>query len=208
MPREESVGNSGKPSVAMDRIAQLDAIIAQYDLNLHPFYQDWRMGTLPTEKLRDYAGEYGQFVATIAAGWETLGESHYADEEREHEELWSVFLAELKSDTLSNHPTTAALVAAAKANFAVNPEAVGALYAFEAQQPRTSRSKLDGLNEHYQFTDAAKEYFVVHADDIAEAALLREYTIRQTNEEFEQSKAACATLAQAMWRALDGIYEA
>jgi pyrroloquinoline-quinone synthase len=192
----------------MDRIAELDAIIAQYDLNLHPFYQDWRMGTLPTAKLSDYAGEYGQFVATIAEGWETLGELHYAEEEREHEELWGVFKTELGTNSLSNYAETAALVAAAKANFAVNPEAVGALYAFEAQQPRTSRSKLDGLNEHYTLSDDAKKYFVVHADDVAEAALLREYTLRQSDEEFARSKAACETLVNAMWKALDGIYQA
>lgn len=203
-----AIGISGKPLVAMDRIAELDAIIAQYDLNLHPFYQDWRMGTLPVTKLADYSGEYGQFVATIAEGWETLGELHYAEEEREHEVLWGSFKQELATTELSNYPETAALVAAAKANFAINAEAVGALYAFEAQQPHTSRSKLDGLNEHYQFTDDAKKYFVVHADDVAEAALLREYALRQSDEEFARTKVACETLAKAMWKALDGIYEA
>src|SRR5438046_91224 len=98
----------------MNRISQLDAIIEQFDLNKHPFYQDWRMGTLPVRKLQSYATEYQAFVGTIASGWETVGEGHYADEERFHELLWTKFKTELGAIGSANLPSTDTLVTASK----------------------------------------------------------------------------------------------
>jgi pyrroloquinoline-quinone synthase len=192
----------------MDRIAQLDAIVRQFELNNHPFYADWRKGCLPVEKLRVYAREYGRFVATIASGWETLGFDHYADEEREHEALWAHFQSSLNSAAGPAQPQTDALVGCARSLFSVKPAAAGALYAFEAQQPHTSATKLDGLNEHYDVSDAGKEYFRVHANDFAEAEDLRRVVLAMSDAEFEQTRAACAVVCSAMWTALDGVYYA
>jgi pyrroloquinoline-quinone synthase len=190
----------------MSRIEQLEAIVVQHDLNLHPFYQEWRAGTLPTHKLVDYSGEYGLFVSTIAAGWDTIGETHYAEEEREHEVLWDDFKGALGFETLSSRPQTNTMVSAAMNLFSTKPEAVGALFAFESQQPYTSQSKLDGLNEHYPLSDEGKKYFVVHASDFAEVEDLKRHIASLTDEEFERTKTACAILSAAMWGALDGIY--
>ncbi len=191
----------------MDRIAELNSIVDQFNLNAHPFYQDWRMGTLPVDKLRDYAGEYGRFVGTIADGWETLGESHYAEEEREHERLWTDFQLEIGALPLSNRASTEVLVNAASQYFGKNKAtALGALYAFEAQQPHTSRVKLEGLKEHYQTTAKGQEYFLVHADDVAEVELLRSMVTNMSEGEYLQAKHACATVCAAMLGALDGVY--
>ena len=35
------------------RIDELDEIVGQFDLNEHPFYQSWRAGTLPIERLSE-----------------------------------------------------------------------------------------------------------------------------------------------------------
>lgn len=190
----------------MDRVAELDAIITQFDLNKHPFYQDWRMGTLPVEKLRDYAGEYARFVDTIDEGWDRIGESHYADEERVHERLWTQFQLTLGAVSATNRPQTDTLVAAARNAFKGEAEAVGGLYAFEAQQPNTSQSKLDGLKEHYSVGEKGEEYFLVHASDFAEAEALRGYVAKMTDEEFARAKTACAVVCAAMVGALDGVY--
>lgn len=190
----------------MDRISQLDAIVAQFDLNQHPFYKEWSMGTLPVEKLRDYAAEYERFVGTIDQGWETVGQPEFAEEERVHERLWADFRSEIGDACGSPLPTTDVLVEAAENLFRLPATAHGALYAFEAQQPRTSRSKLDGLMAHYQVSDKAKEYFRVHADDFAEAECLRKAMLHMSEEEFAQTKTACAVVCAAMWGALDGIY--
>ena len=190
----------------MDRIAQLDAIVAQFDLNTHPFYQEWVMGTLPMEKLRDYSAEYGRFVATIAKGWDTVGEHGYADEERLHEGMWANFRADIDGTLEPKLATTDVLVTAADKLFSEKATAYGALYAFEAQQPKTSRSKLDGLNKHYNLSETGKEYFVVHADDFAEAECIRKAVAEMSEDEFLQTKTACAVVCAAMWSALDGIY--
>ncbi len=190
----------------MDRIQQLEEIIARHDLNSHPFYQAWRMGTLPTEKLTDYAGEYGRFVATIAKGWDTIGESHYAEEEREHEVLWNDFKSELGCTTLSARPQTDVLVTAADRLFTTPAEAVGALYAFEAQQPNTAQSKLEGLNEHYSMSDKAKHYFVVHASDFNEVEDLKGHVARMSEDDFARCKTACTIVSASMYSALDGVY--
>src|ERR1043166_2179528 len=129
----------------MTRVEQLDAIVKQFELNGHPFYQEWKMGTLPAWMLAIYADQYSHFVGTIADGWETLGEDFYADEEREHEGLWSNFKTAVGARDSGISPSTDILVNASSNLFKTKPEAIGALYAFEAQQPYTSRAKLDGL---------------------------------------------------------------
>jgi pyrroloquinoline-quinone synthase len=199
---------SAVSTLNQDRVRELDALVEHFDLNLHPFYRDWVMGELPVEKLRDYAGEYERFVGTIASGWETLGQEHYAEEEREHERLWAAFRLELGCERPSGRPSTETLVRAAQNAFSTPATAAGALYAFEAQQPATSRSKLDGLEQHYRISDEGKEYFRVHADDVAERDLLREVVSKMTDAEFAQTKTACALVGSAMWAALDGIYYA
>jgi pyrroloquinoline quinone (PQQ) biosynthesis protein C len=193
----------------MSRKVEIAAIIAQFDLNTHPFYQAWVMGTLPKEKLQDYAGEYARFVGTIASGWDTIGETKYVEEEREHEVLWADFRYELGVTPESRRPQTDVLVNAATNFFGADaPEAVGALYAFEAQQPMTARSKFDGLNEHYPMSDKAKEYFRIHADDILEAQLLEKHMEEMSDADFARAKGACTVICAAMWSALDGIYYA
>lgn len=192
----------------MSRISQLDAIIEQFDLNKHPFYQDWRMGMLPVEKLKSYAVEYQAFVGTIASGWETVGQDHYAEEERFHELLWAKFRAELGASGTAELSSTETLVLAANNLFNKPAEALGALYAFEAQQPHTSRSKLDGLREHYGLSEEGQEYFLVHADDLAEAELIRTKVAELSDADFERAKTACAIVCSAMYGALDGIYYA
>jgi pyrroloquinoline-quinone synthase len=190
----------------MDRIAQLDALVAQFDLNKHPFYNDWRMGTLPVEKLRDYAAEYGAFVGTIDNGWDTLGETHYAEEEREHEQLWADFQLALGAGARSGRPQTETLVTAARNAFGSKPEAIGALYAFEAQQPNTSQTKLEGLREHYTVGEAGEKYFEVHANDFNEVEDLKVHLANLSDDEFARAKNACAVVCSAMYGALDGVY--
>ncbi len=190
----------------MDRIAQLDAIISQFDLSTHPFYVEWREGTLPVERLREYAAEYARFIDTVDEGWDRIGEPKYGEIEREHERLWSRFQLEIAAGRYEPNPSIDTLVSAARNSFKSKPEAVGALYAFEAQQPETAQSKLDGLTRHYSISEAGREYFKVHAKDIAEAVLLKTYIEALSDGEFARAKTACAVLCAAMWGALDGVY--
>lgn len=194
--------------MSSNRIEELDAIVAQFDLNQHPFYVEWRAGTLPVERLREYASEWAPFIACLDAGWERIGEPAYADEEREHDELWRSFRAALGSDGEARRPQSATLRAVGENAFASVPEALGALYSFEVQQPATAQSKLAGLREHYAgAVDAeGRRYFEEHAVETDEPAMLAEKIDQLSDGEFARAKTACAIFSAAAWGALDGVY--
>lgn len=190
----------------MTRRQELDEIVQRFDLNRHPFYVDWRAGTLPMERMRDYAAEWAPFIGSLADGWERLGHAEYADEEREHDELWSRFRAALGAGSTARRPQSDTLLTVARNAFSQRPEALGALYAFEVQQPATAQSKLAGLDEHYRLPDGARDYFVAHAAETDEPALIARQIDALSDGEFARAKTACALLSAAAWGALDGVY--
>ncbi len=191
-----------------DRTDELDAIVRSHDLNEHPFYVEWRAGTLPVERLAQYADEWAPFIGAIDAGWERIGFPDYAAEEREHELLWSEFRAALGAGGRMRRPQSRTLLAVGENAFASVPEALGALYSFEIQQPATASSKLAGLREHYAGTvDAeAQQYFVEHAVETDEPAMLAGLIDGLSDGEFARAKTACAVFSAAAWGALDGVY--
>jgi pyrroloquinoline-quinone synthase len=190
------------------RIEELDAIVRQFDLNAHPFYVAWRAGELPIERLREYATEWAPFIAALDRGWDRIGEPSYAAEERAHDILWSAFRASLGSSGEMIRPQSATLVAVGHNAFAAVPEALGALYSFEVQQPATARSKLAGLREHYAGTvdEAGQAYFVEHAIETDEPAMLAAKIDALSDDDFARTKTACAVFSAAAWSALDGVY--
>ena len=190
------------------RIDELDAIVRQFDLNEHPFYRDWRAGTLPIDRLRDYADEWAPFIGAIDAGWDRIGYPDYAAEEREHDELWSRFRTSLGACGTMSRPQSATLLAVGANAFASVPEALGALYSFEVQQPATAASKLAGLREHYAGTvdDDGQRYFVEHAVETDEPAMLAARIDELSDGEFARARTACAIFSAAAWGALDGVY--
>ena len=132
----------------------------------------------------------------------------YAAEEREHDALWARFRAALGATSEMGLPQSKTLLAVGEQAFASVPEALGALYSFEVQQPKTATSKLDGLREHYAGTvDAdAQQYFVEHAVETDEPAMLAALIDKLSDGEFARAKTACAIFSAAAWGALDGVY--
>jgi pyrroloquinoline-quinone synthase len=192
------------------RIDELDKIVRAFDLNQHPFYQAWRAGTLPIERLAEYAAEWAPFIAVLDEGWERIGEPAYAAEEREHDELWARFRAALGAGTDARRPQSQTLFTVGQNAFASVPEALGALYSFEVQQPATAESKLAGLCEHYAgAVDAdGQEYFRVHAIETDEPAMLAARIEALGDDDFARVRTACAVFSAAAWGALDGVYYA
>ncbi len=189
----------------------LNTILERWNLLRHPFYQAWSAGTLPVEALQVYAREYGYFIATLPKGWETLGDLETAAEEREHAELWEQFTVAIgvadrpQDDVLL--PQTGQLLRLAEETFSQRASALGALYAFEAQQPATAQSKLQGLRQFYSFPADVEPYFAVHSTNHHETAKLLRQIEELSAEEQAQALVACAEMAQAMWNALTGIYQ-
>jgi pyrroloquinoline-quinone synthase len=188
---------------------QIDPILEKWDLLKHPFYQAWSAGTLPVEALQLYAREYGNFIALLPRGWETLADASTAAEEREHAALWADFASALdESPAEASEPAAQELVRNAETLFGSPASALGALYAFESQQPATAKSKLEGLRAHYQLPEAAEPYFEVHSINWHEAAKIRAELERLSPAEQAEARLACEQMAESLWNALTGIYEA
>jgi len=187
---------------------RLDAAIGEQRLLDHPFYRSWSEGTLPIAALRTYAAEYGAFIAAIDSGWEQVGDSDHAAEERVHARLWDRFARHLGTEVSTPEiPEVEAMLATARRLFANPATAWGALYAFEAQQPGTSEEKLKGLSAHYNIgPDApAAEYFRVHAADYHEADQIT--AALAVAPAPDAAVDACAEMAGALWGALTGIHD-
>jgi pyrroloquinoline-quinone synthase len=187
----------------------LDTILEKWNLLKHPFYQAWSAGTLPVGALQVYAREYGNFISSLPRAWETLKDSETAAEEREHAEMWTDFTAAVGGFTAdASLPQTLNLVRASDALFAARATALGAMYAFEAQQPATAKSKLDGLKTHYNLPQGVEPYFEVHSANWHESEkILRQIESLPVDEQ-ERALAACEQMAASLWDALTGIHDA
>jgi pyrroloquinoline-quinone synthase len=191
------------------KIQSIDSAVEKFNLLNHPFYRAWSAGSLPASALELYAWEYRKFIGKVAEGWDACGDGKIAEEERYHYTLWTQFAESLsEEDANTDVQEVNDLVTACENSFESYPTALGALYAFEVQQPWTSKSKLEGIRTHYASLNADEVYFDVHVDDFAEPALLREKM--EALSEDDQSKAvdACDEVCEKLWNALTGIMHA
>ncbi len=186
---------------------QLQQSISRWNLLDSAFYQAWSAGELPLEALSAYAREYGAFISTIADGWRAHGDESTAAEECEHVELWRRFASALGTDIAAPEvPEVRSLVELSRKQFADSTESLGALYAFEAQQPGAARSKLEGLRRHYDVDQAGEAYFEVHQNDFEEPALLLQRIKALPASEQARAAEACEEMSRSLRSALDGLY--
>lgn len=181
----------------------LHAAVEPHTLLDHSFYRAWNDGDLGVESLREYAAEYGVWIEALAEGWEAIGETRYAAEERRHWALWGEFAAALRVERSTPRDGVEALLSVARGHFEEGATAMGALYAFEIQQSRTARTKLRGLRRHYTLGRGAEGYFEAHLDDGSEAGLLLSSMTKLDRPAQERAIGACAETARALWNALD-----
>ena len=91
-------------------------------------------------------------------------------------------------------------------------DGLAALYAYESQVPMVAKTKRVGLAAFYGLVDArAVEFFTVHEGaDIIHSRVERELLVEHcaTAEQQERAIAAAGEAADALWRFLDGVYEA
>src|SRR5258708_12408432 len=187
---------------------ELTRVVSKWDLLQHPFYQAWSAGTLPTDALKTYASEYGAFIRLLPDGWKLLGDAQTAQEELEHAELWDRFATALgtKVTTKSHIPQVEMLLRGTTHLFTDPASAVGALYAFEVQQPATAESKLNGLKTHYQYPTHPELYFELHRHKHHTRQKLLERIEALSDDEQHLAARSCAEMAEALWDALSGIY--
>ena len=193
----------------MDFKQALDSKISKYNLLDHPFYQAWSAGELPVEALKCYAREYGAFISTLPKGWDTLNDPETVEEETEHIDMWADFADGLNTEVSEAQiPQVKALLETAENLFSESETALGALYAFEAQQPETAKSKLTGLKEFYQLPEKVEPYFETHSHNEHEAEKLLERIGALPSDSQESVVQACEQMSSALWDALTGIHDA
>ncbi|MEP6708895.1 MAG: hypothetical protein ABJB32_02035 [Verrucomicrobiota bacterium] len=184
----------------------LDVSITCWNLLNHPFYRAWSDGTLPLEKLKRYAAEYGNYIATIANSWRTVGEAEIATEEETHLGLWNKFAksigTEVRRPSLRETKTLIALSCECGSDRA---RVLGSLYAFEAQQPDTAASKQQGLEKFYPQLCADDTYFRVHMNEHHEPEILLRRMAATSPVDQRKTVDACEKTACALWDTLTAI---
>ena len=190
------------------RIDELDAIVRQFDLNEHPFYTEWRAGTLPVERLAEYADEWAPFICVVdQAG---SGSAIRGTPPRS--------ASTTRSGGVPCRARRDGARCAARSRRRCWPwvsrhshrcrRRSARSTASRSSSRRPRRRKLDGLREHYAGTvDAdAQQYFVEHAVETDEPAMLAALIDGLSDGEFARAKTACAIFSAAAWGALDGVY--
>jgi pyrroloquinoline-quinone synthase len=207
-------------------VARIDAEIEKRSLLKHSFYQMWSEGRLTVDHLKGYSKEYFQLVKAVPAFVQNVASANSdalllpsiqenLKEESEHVEPWARFAGALgvPAFELQNY------AGAAKTNDAVSKimsltsqsfeEAVAAMYAFEAELPKISRSKIDGLVKFYRMTGKdALNYFEIHEEaDVRHAQVWRDILNALPEEKREKAFAAAVESLKAQNMLLDSVQE-
>jgi pyrroloquinoline-quinone synthase len=208
----------------MDIIQMIDSEIEKRSLLKHPFYQMWSEGKLTIDHLQGYSKEYFQLVKAVPGLVESIPAANSvarndiasnAREEAEHIEPWIKFSEALgiSRSELAGHEGEAktksavsALQALAGSSF---EEAVAAMYAYEAELPRISRSKIDGLKKYYNLdSEDATRYFEIHEEaDVRHAQVWREILQKIPADKQETAYNAAVKSLKAQNLLLDSVQE-
>jgi pyrroloquinoline-quinone synthase len=209
----------------MDNIVQrIDSEIEKYSLLKHSFYKMWSEGKLTINHLQGYSKEYFQLVKMVPKFVERMaGVTGNSDdivtknacEEAEHVELWVRFATALgvsRSDLInyggSEKTNEAVARLMAFANFTFE-EAVAAMYAYEMELPKISRSKIDGLKKFYSMdSEDAIKYFEIHEEaDVRHAQVWREILQNIPADKQEAVFNAAIESLKAQNMLLDSVHE-
>jgi pyrroloquinoline-quinone synthase len=196
---------------------RIEAARERHDVLQHPFYIRWSAGELAPDELARYSGQYRHAVTAIAdLSAEAAADlpqhpelEGHAAEERAHIGLWDGFVEAVGGDCAAE-PTaeTAACVELWTERDGALGE-LGRLYAIESGQPEISKTKLEGLSQHYDIdSPAGTRYFTVHRGrDVEHAAEGRELLeqLITTSEDEDIVVAAAERAFEANWGLLDGI---
>jgi pyrroloquinoline-quinone synthase len=210
-------------------LESLDALIEEYHLLKHPFYQAWTKGTLSREALQLYAEQYYQHVRAFPENLKQLAdraeeplaglvEDNLAEEldpVSPHPVLWRQFaeslgVSDASLDEAHALPGIAALLdsydeAASQGTMA---QAVAAFYVYEAQVPEIATQKISGLKRFYDITEPrALAYFGVHEEaDVRHRAAWREWLAGQNTDDSLGVLCVAERSLKALWGALDAVY--
>jgi pyrroloquinoline-quinone synthase len=204
--------------VSNDVWQRIEQARARWNVLEHPFYQRWSAGELSREELALYSGQYRHATAAIARLSASVAESapaaeraglrRHAEEEETHIALWDGFVEAVDGEVAA--PPTAETRECIEAWTADDDRLAQLvrLYAIESGQPAISRTKREGLAEHYGIGDGpGNEYFRVHEEaDVNHAAEGRSLIeAHLADADPDVLVAAAESVFKANWRLLDGV---
>ena len=209
----------------MDIVARIDSEIEKRSLLKHAFYQMWSEGKLNIDHLQGYSMEYFQLVKAVPGFVQSIEKSadpalradiaDNAREEAEHVEPWVRFATALgvSRGDLANYAgadkTNEAVATMQKLSGASFEEAVAAMYAYEMELPKISRSKIGGLKKFYGMSsEDATKYFEIHEEaDVRHAQVWREILQKLPADLQEKAYNAAVESLKAQNMLLDSVQE-
>jgi pyrroloquinoline-quinone synthase len=205
-------------------IERIDYEIEKHSLLKHVFYQMWSEGKLTINHLQGYSKEYFQLVKVVPKFVENIFNA-IADpslkravgknlkEESEHIEPWIMFSTAMgvqRNDLTSykgENETNMAVSTLSQLTERSLEEAVAAMYAYEKELPKISRSKIDGLKEFYgvQSNDATK-YLEIHEEvDLRHSEVWKNILKTIPEEKQERALNAAISSLEAQNKLLDSV---
>ena len=208
----------------MNIVERIDSEIEKHSLLKHPFYQMWSEGKLTIDHLKGYSKEYFQLVKAVPGFVENIASAAPADdrniggnakEEAEHVSPWIRFANSLGVDSTElqsysgDEKSNAAFEALQKLSLSSFETAVAAMYAYEAELPKISRTKIDGLKKFYGLASKdATEYFEIHEEaDVRHAQVWRNIIQRIPPERQDAAFNAAVESLKAQNLLLDSVQE-
>jgi pyrroloquinoline-quinone synthase len=210
-------------------LESLDALIDQYHLLNHPFYQAWGAGALSRETLQLYVEQYYQHVRAFPENLKKLAErapaplsgivrdnlAQKVNSTAPHPMLWRQFaeslgVKESSMDSARPLPGIALLLDAFDevATHGTMAEAVAAFYAYEVQVPEISASKIAALRRFYNVDEPrALAYFTTRREaDVRHRAAWRSWLVSRPEMDAFSAMCSAERALKALWGALDAVY--
>ncbi len=207
-------------------IERIDYEIEKHSLLKHVFYQMWSEGKLTINHLQGYSKEYFQLVKVVPKFVENIFNviadpslkraiGQNLKEESEHIEPWIMFSTAMgvqRNDLTSykgENETNMAVSSLSQLTERSLEEAVAAMYAYEKELPKISKSKIDGLKKFYGVqSNEATKYLEIHEEvDLRHSEVWK--NILKTIPEDKQERAFDAAISslEAQNKLLDSVHK-
>ena len=205
-------------------IERIDYEIEKHSLLKHVFYQMWSEGKLTINHLQGYSKEYFQLVKVVPKFVENIfnviadpslkrAVGQNLKEESEHIEPWIMFSTAIgvqRSDLASykgENETNMAVSTLSQLTERSLEEAVAAMYAYEKELPKISRSKIDGLKKFYGMqSKEATKYLEIHEEvDVRHSEVWKNILKTIPEEKQERALNAAISSLEAQNKLLDSV---
>ncbi|HZB98579.1 MAG TPA: iron-containing redox enzyme family protein [Nitrososphaeraceae archaeon] len=207
-------------------IERIDYEIEKHSLLKHVFYQMWSEGKLTINHLQGYSKEYFQLVKVVPKFVENIfnviadpslkrAVGQNLKEESEHIEPWIMFSTAMgvqRNDLASykgENETNMAVSTLSQLTERSLEEAVAAMYAYEKELPKISKSKIDGLKKFYGVqSNEATKYLEIHEEvDLRHSEVWKNILKTIPEEKQECALRAAISSLKAQNKLLDSVHK-